>query len=126
LAAELASIALLVGIAVLTLSKNTPRRKQAPKTGPMVAHAAAADTVVDLKSQLASLRIEQESSTRWWRRWFPLAALLVLIASGFGLYTAWVNGLEAVEVKVVRPTVQELGPANPGVPIVTASGYLVA
>ena len=93
----------------------------------MVAQAASADIVVDLKSQLASLRIERESGTPTWRRWLPYALVILIIAGfGVGLYVAWANSLAAVEVMVVRPTVEDFGSANAGVPIVTASGYLVA
>jgi len=92
----------------------------------MIAPAAPAETLGDLKSQLASLRIDREGGTRAWRKWLSFSVLLVLVAAGMGLYLVWGDSLVVVEVEAVRPTVENLGASNAGAPIVTASGYLVA
>ncbi len=81
----------------------------------------------DLKDELASLRIDRETTRRGrWR--VPLVVLVaigVLVAGGFYWQRAHpVFG--AIEVETFQPTVESGSSAAAGTPILTASGYLVA
>lgn len=86
----------------------------------------------DLKEELASLHIERDAPRRNRWRW-PLLLLLMAGAAAGGLYffrespaLAALSSLGAVEVETVQPAVETSSAANPGTPILTASGYLVA
>ena len=82
----------------------------------------------DLKTELASLRIDRESRPRRVGRWLALVAVLVVVAGVAGFYLiggASLTSLTATEVETTQPTVQSLGQAA-GAPILTASGYVVA
>ena len=80
----------------------------------------------DLKSELASLRIDRESKPRSGWRWLALVGILVILAVVAGFYFIPVSSLTATEVETVRPTVLTLSQAAAGSPILTASGYVVA
>jgi len=80
----------------------------------------------DLKSDLASLRIDRESKPRSGWRWLSLIGILVALAVVAGFYFIPVGSLTATEVETVRPTVLTLSQAAAGSPILTASGYVVA
>jgi HlyD family secretion protein len=79
----------------------------------------------DLRSELASLRIEPRPAKKR-RRLLPLAASLLVVAAA--AYAVWWTGFasSAVPVEAVRPTVIEPGQAAPATPILTAAGYIVA
>ena len=79
----------------------------------------------DLKTELASLRIDRDSKPRSRWRWLLLLVVLVLMVAGLGFYFLPAN-LTAAEVETVRPTVQNFSQAIAGSPILTASGYVVA
>jgi RND family efflux transporter MFP subunit len=81
--------------------------------------------VSDLKSDLASLRLDEPEPHSRKGLWIGLATLALLVAAGV---FAWRSSQvwAAVEVDTVTPTVQRTGPAAAGTPILTASGYLVA
>ena len=80
----------------------------------------------DLKTELASLRIDRESKPRSGWRWLALIGLLVALAAVAGFYFIPVSSLTATEVEIVRPTVLTFSQAAAGSPILTASGYVVA
>ena len=80
----------------------------------------------DLKTELASLRIDRESKPRSGWRWLALVGILVILAVVAGFYFIPVSSLTATEVETVRPTVLTLSQAAAGSPILTASGYVVA
>ena len=80
----------------------------------------------DLKTELASLRIDRESKPRSGWRWLALVGILVALAVVAGFYFIPVSSLTATEVETVRPTVLTLSQAAAGSPILTASGYVVA
>ena len=84
--------------------------------------------MADLKGDLASLRLDRASADRPRRRRWPwLLLIAVLVAAGVVGWRARVNAsipeVELVRSRVVRPDASS--PA-PGVPILTASGYVVA
>ena len=111
---------------MLTLSRNTPPRRLAPKSSHKVTHPASGEAAPELRSQLASLRIDRAGRAPLWRRWLPYAPVVLLSATALGLYLAWANPLSTIEVGVVRPTVEHRGSGSEGMPVLTASGYLVA
>lgn len=86
----------------------------------------------DLKEELASLRIERDRPAR--RRGRTIAWLLPasLIIVGYLYYISAkpsigpLAALGAVEVETTQASVQNTGGPNAGIPILTASGYLVA
>ena len=80
----------------------------------------------DLKTELASLRIDRESKPRSGWRWLALVGILLVLAAVAGFYFIPVSSLTATEVETVRPTVLTLTQAAAGSPILTASGYVVA
>src|SRR2546423_2357104 len=80
----------------------------------------------DLKTELASLRIDRESKPQTGWRWLALIGLLVALAAVAGFYFIPVSSLTATEVEIVRPTVLTFSQAAAGSPILTASGYVVA
>ena len=81
-----------------------------------------------LTDDIASLRLEDESVSSGPRRW-PWV-LLVLIILGLGGFYTWRlrERWSAIEVTTTRPTLMTANQrgTNPGAPILTASGYLVA
>ena len=79
----------------------------------------------DLKTELASLRIDRDSKPRSRWRWLVSVLVLVAVAAGTAFYFLPAN-LTAAEVETVRPTVQNFSQAVAGSPILTASGYVVA
>ncbi len=79
----------------------------------------------DLKSDLASLRLDrQDSGPR--RRWLLFALAFLCLAAGG--YAAWLYlpSSSVLEVEIVRPLVARPGEAPRRVPVLTASGYVVA
>lgn len=80
--------------------------------------------VSDLKSDLASLRLDEEAPRSRRPLWIALA-LLVLAVVGFVGWRATAT-LRAVEVTTVTPTIEQTGRAAAGTPVLTASGYIVA
>lgn len=92
----------------------------------ITARPALEEPMSDLKTELASLRINREEKphSRW--RWLAYIFVLVLIAAGLGFYLIPGSSLTAAEVETVRPTVQNFSQAMAGSPILTASGYVVA
>src|SRR5688572_31740790 len=81
----------------------------------------------DLKSDLASLRIERDVTHRRSRRW-PLLLLLPAVAVLGFAYALRAGGSRGIEISTVQAAVVkgEAGGSAPGVPILTASGYVVA
>ena len=82
-------------------------------------HAAS-----NLKSELAALRIDRDSSSQGIPRRLLYVVLLFAISATTGLYFAR-QRITAQAVETVRPTVRRSA-AAPVRPILTASGYLVA
>jgi len=83
----------------------------------------------DLKDQLASLRIDREAPRRGRWRWLFILLVLALAAVGafyFARAKALVSYFVAPEVETVQASVQGSSGPNAGMPILTASGYLVA
>jgi RND family efflux transporter MFP subunit len=80
----------------------------------------------DLKSELASLRIDREAKPRSGWRWLAVIAILIALAVVAGFYFIPVGSLTATEVETVKPTVLTFSQAAAGSPILTASGYVVA
>jgi len=81
----------------------------------------------ELKDELASLRIDRDAPRH--RPWRIL--LILLLVAGVGVAGWYYLGkvrtvLGAVEVETVQPRVETAAEANAGMPILTASGYLVA
>jgi RND family efflux transporter MFP subunit len=81
--------------------------------------------VSDLKSDLASLRLNEEPEKSRKGVWILLA--VIVIAAGAGAL-AWrsAGSFSSVEVTAVSPVVEQTGSAAAGTPVLTASGYLVA
>jgi len=77
-----------------------------------------------LKSELAALRIDRDSSSQGIPRRLLYVVLLFAISATTGLYFAR-QRITAQAVETVRPTVRRSA-AAPVRPILTASGYLVA
>ena len=83
----------------------------------------------DLKDQLASLRIDREAPRRGRWRWLFIVIVLAIAAAGafyFARARAAVSYFGALEVETVQASVQSSSGPNAGLPILTASGYLVA
>ena len=78
----------------------------------------------NLKSELAALRIDRNSSSQGIRRWLLYVVLLFAISATTVLYFAR-DRITEQAVETVRPTVRRSA-AAPLRPILTASGYLVA
>jgi RND family efflux transporter MFP subunit len=81
--------------------------------------------VSDLKTDLASLRLNEEPEKSRKGVWILLA--VIVIAAGAGAL-AWrsAGSFSSVEVTAVSPVVERTGSAAAGTPVLTASGYLVA
>ena len=81
--------------------------------------------VSELKNDLASLRLNEAPEKSRKGLWIFLG--IILLAAGAGVY-AWrsTGGFSKVEVATVTPTVEQVGSAAAGTPVLTASGYLVA
>jgi HlyD family secretion protein len=81
--------------------------------------------VSDLKTDLASLRLEDEPTKSRKGLWILLT--VVVLAATAGVY-AWrsTGGFSRVEVETVSPIIEQAGATAAGTPILTASGYLVA
>jgi HlyD family secretion protein len=81
--------------------------------------------MANLTTELASLRIDRNTSTRSvWRRAI-FVGLIMAIAAVCGLYL--VSGrLDRVEVETVRPSTLSSSAGAAATPILTATGYLVA
>jgi len=81
--------------------------------------------VSDLKADLASLRLNEEPEKSRKGVWILLAVIIVAASVGA---LAWrsAGNLSAVEVTAVSPTIERVGSAAAGTPVLTASGYLVA
>jgi RND family efflux transporter MFP subunit len=83
----------------------------------------------DLKDQLASLRIDREAPRRGRWRWLFIVLVLAIAAAGafyFARAKAAVSYFNAPEVETVQASIQSSSGPNAGMPILTASGYLVA
>jgi RND family efflux transporter MFP subunit len=83
----------------------------------------------DLKDQLASLRIDREAPRRGSWRWLFIGLVLAVAAVGafyFARARAAVSYFGALEVETVQASIQSSSGPNAGMPILTASGYLVA
>lgn len=79
----------------------------------------------DLKSDLASLRLDTQEPRSRRGLWIALAVLVLVAVAGVAYWQAsavWA----AVEVETVTPTVERTGRPSAGTPVLTASGYLVA
>ena len=81
--------------------------------------------VSELQSDLASLRLNEAPEKSRKGLWIFLG--IILLAAGAGVY-AWrsTGGFSKIEVATVTPTVEQVGSAAAGTPVLTASGYLVA
>ena len=79
----------------------------------------------DLKTDLASLRLDDSPRKSRTGLWIVLGVLL--LAAGGAVY-AWrsTGGFSKVEVSTVSPVIEQAGAAAAGTPVLTASGYLVA
>jgi RND family efflux transporter MFP subunit len=81
--------------------------------------------VSELKSQLEALRLDtDEVRPRRWR-WVGLAVLAVLLLAAVLAWRAAASRA-GPEVTTVTPTVREGAPGAAGLPMLTASGYVVA
>ncbi|HEX6880053.1 MAG TPA: efflux RND transporter periplasmic adaptor subunit [Terriglobales bacterium] len=80
----------------------------------------------DLKQQLQSLKIDREprSSGRW--KWIAWILLLVLLMGGFRYGMKYRADHSGVEVETVRPSIRSVSGPQPGAPLLSASGYVVA
>jgi RND family efflux transporter MFP subunit len=80
--------------------------------------------VSDLKSDLASLRLEEQEPRSRRGIWITLALVVLVLVGIFGWRAT--ATLRAVEVSTITPTIEQTGRASAGTPILTASGYIVA
>jgi RND family efflux transporter MFP subunit len=80
--------------------------------------------VSDLKSDLASLRLEEQEPRSRRGLWITVALVLLVLVGIIGWRAT--ATLRAVEVTTVSPTIEQAGRASAGTPILTASGYIVA
>ena len=114
--------ALLDSLAVTPPSRGTVRQFEA--------HAAAglkwSASMSDLKSELASLRIDRDRPARTARRW-PLLLLLPALVLLAVLYAMRAGGSRGgLEVEAAQATLVPGGTSGGGAAILTASGYVVA
>lgn len=78
----------------------------------------------DLKSDLASLRLDEQEPRSRRGIWITLALVLLVLVGVIGWRAS--ATLRAVEVSTITPTIEQTGRASAGTPILTASGYIVA
>ena len=79
----------------------------------------------ELKTQLEALRLDgQEARPRRWK-WVAIVAVPLLLLVALFAWRAATAGA-APEVRTVTPTVREGTPGAAGLPMLTASGYVVA
>ena len=79
----------------------------------------------DLKKELVSLRLDDESPRSRRGAWVVIALLVFIIAAG--TIFSWGRGVfAATEVGTTTPRVVRSGGAPSGTPLLTASGYVVA
>jgi HlyD family secretion protein len=81
------------------------------------------------ETDLSQLRIDRDSAPR--RRWLPWAALGVVVAAGIAVYPrarALLDERRAPEVEVVRTAqvIPTSGGGSAGLPVLVASGYVIA
>ena len=77
----------------------------------------------DLKSDLASLQLDQTPATSRKGLWILLGVVILALSGGV---LAWRSATSAVEVATVTPSVEQSTAAPAGSPVLTASGYIVA
>lgn len=77
----------------------------------------------DLKTDLASLRLNEAPETSRKGLWILLGVAILAVGGGA---LAWRSSTAAVEVTTVTPSVERTSSAPAGTPILTASGYIVA
>src|SRR5882672_5600654 len=79
----------------------------------------------DLKTELASLRLDDEPPRSRRRAWVVIALLVFMVAAG--TVFSWGRGVfAAMEVETTTPRVERSGGTPSGTPVLTASGYVVA
>jgi len=81
--------------------------------------------MTDLKSELASLRIDRDRPARAKQRW-PLLLLIPAVLVLGGLYVLRARGSSGLEVETARASLVAGGMSAGGAAILTASGYVVA
>ena len=79
----------------------------------------------DLKGELATLRIDREGTTRRKGRWLAYAGLLLGAALLGAIALRSRGAFAAIEIATTHPTVSRPGSGSSGLPILTASGYVV-
>jgi HlyD family secretion protein len=80
--------------------------------------------VSDLKTDLASLRLDEQAPRSRRGLWIALALVALIVAGVIGWRAT--ATLRAVEVATVTPTIEQSGRAAAGTAVLTASGYIVA
>jgi RND family efflux transporter MFP subunit len=80
----------------------------------------------ELRDQLKSLRIEREHQPRRAWKWVLVVLLLLVIGAGALYYVRGNPNFRAVEIQTAQAAVIQRGGSDPGTPILTASGYVVA
>jgi RND family efflux transporter MFP subunit len=80
----------------------------------------------ELRDQLKSLRIDRDPEPRRASKWIAILVLLVVLGAGGFYYVRNRGSLGAIEVQAAQASVMQRGGADPGTPILTASGYVVA
>jgi len=79
----------------------------------------------DLKTELASLRLDDEPPRSRRGAWVVIALLVFIVAAGTIFW--WGRGVfAATEVETTTPRLERSGGAPSGTPLLTASGYVVA
>lgn len=81
--------------------------------------------MTDLKSELASLRIDRDRPARAKQRW-PLLLLIPAVLVLGGLYVLRARGSSGLEVETAQASLVAGGMSAGGAAILTASGYVVA
>jgi len=81
--------------------------------------------MTDLKSELASLRIDRDRPARAKQRW-PLLLLISAVLVLGGLYVLRARGSSGLEVETAQASLVAGGMSAGGAAILTASGYVVA
>ena len=79
----------------------------------------------DLKGELATLRIDRAKPTRRSGRWLVYAGLLIGAALLGAMALRARGAFAGIEIATTRPTVSRTGSGPSGLPILTASGYVV-